>query len=256
MVEELQFFLEVTACGKGFSVIASSSSSLSPLSSSRNDQVYEELLQSMGETFISFFHHFFEWTHAGNQISRCLFQSTSLSVLQIMKKVQDNTSKHGLLVPSTLYQRLQCCSLLVSCITGGKPPPYPDKSLFNPLHPCDAFLRGLVGDSCEISDLLIVEIHKKIAKKSVEYVQIEPTSLTRFITNRRYNNISKPIISGCTPPHYMEALLHTVFHSRGNLKNFLQFSTRASGYDPLGTVFLPFNTAFPVCRWFPGMLKK
>lgn len=80
-----------------------------------------------------------------------------------------------------LAKRMVCCNILAEDLVVGAE--YPKGSIFNLKHPCDIFLRSLMG--YPILDAFVMETHDKLLSLSSDCKPARIDPLTAYITGRR-----------------------------------------------------------------------
>lgn len=230
----------------------------------------DPLLRSAWRKIVVYLDSFLTWISTGRPVGKALMRSTLeciSHVTSLLETVQiDNTH----LVPYSLAPRLECCKILCQGIMGGSvnrgyfttvetPTSYPPRSSFHPSHPCDLFLKSLMGDPGDVLEPISMSIHNKMSGLSERYKAAEVDKLTGYITQRRYTGSSGKSFLGGISCMTWEAVLHALLH-QGNqetsMSNINVSPTVSSGYDPLKSFFIPFVRSLQPCAWFPGTVSS
>lgn len=182
----------------------------------------------------------------GNEDAQPAYVTMIKSIITLINQTHDD----AMLIPSNLVQRMECCAAILESTTPKKDVKYPPGSTMSMKHPCDAYLRSIMGHPV-LLDLRMFSIHEKLSKECEGYQESRVDPLTNFITSRRYNTSllsgeyepdRKPTFLGGIPFNTNEALIHAMCVGGK--------ATMSSGYDPLSKSTLPLVAANP-CKWFP-----
>ena len=174
-------------------------------------------------------------------------------VAMIRSLVQDVIQGGDVLISPCLTNRMVCCAMLLEKsgdkIIKGQ---YPQGSSWSMRHPCDSFLRSLLGHS-HIMDLRMVSTHDQLSKGCLGLREKRVDPLTMLITSRRYNCVNgteeyapdrKPTFMGAIPQESDEALVYAMYGGGGK-------AATSVDYNALSIKIVPMMSLTP-CKWFPG----
>lgn len=171
------------------------------------------------------------------------------SLIVLIEKSKDDLK----LIPQDLTKRMECCAIILESARKRVTKKYPENSTMSMKHPCDSYLRSIMGYPTSSVDLRLYSIHDILSKKCKGYVESRVDPLTMYITSRRYHTTTpngeyepdrKPTFFGGIPYISNEAMIHSMFCGGT--------ATMSSGYDPLSTSTMPLVSSYP-CKWFPAV---
>ena len=221
-------------------------------------------LRSAWRKIVVYIDSFLTWINTGRPVGQALLKSTLHCISRVTGGLESGQADNQHLVPPSTISRLQCCGILCKSIIGGRLERngttddlklnYPARSTFHPSHPCDLFLKSLMGDPGDVLEPIAISIHEKLSKACDGYKAMEVDKLTNYITQRRYRDKGKRFFGGISCTSW-ESVLHVLLHQgpENGMSGSKISPTVSSGYDSLKSFFVPFVRSLPQCAWFPGM---
>lgn len=212
------------------------------------DPTKDKTLMDAWTSVFRYLDRFISWKSAyKSTISPPPFVTMTRTLMEMINKIDLE------IIPLNLVNRMDCCAIMLEC-GQRKPIPqaYPYGSTMSMKHPCDAYLRSLMGHPSTL-DLRIYGVHDKLAKNTHGYEESRVDPLTMYVTSRRYHTTSpngeyepdkKPTFYGGLPYTANESAIHSMYCGG--------MATVSSGYDPLCKTIMPLVSSYP-CKWFPAV---